>query len=173
MLNKFLRYVIFALYLWGATAHGHEFYVSLSQIDYNPENAALEIAVKIFSDDLEAALTAYGAELENSDLDSSATANRYIDRYLQRCLIIEDEGKKVTYQYLGSESEMDVVWCYLEAVDVPQPASLTITNTLLIDIYEEQLNIVHLTVGDEKKSLMLSKNTPSKTVTFAKDANDR
>ncbi len=169
MLKKYLYAWLLAGLCCGLTLSAHEFYVSLSQIDYNPEASTLEISIKIFSDDLELALKTLGAEVHADQVDSSETANRYIERYLQRCLIIENEADKLAWQYLGSETEMDVTWCYLEITDLNEPTKLMITNRLLIDIYDEQLNIVHLNIGGQKKSLMLSQNTPKLLVTFRED----
>ena len=150
-----------------SSATAHDFYVSLCEINYNRETSSLEVAVKIFSDDLEAALSARGVSENEQEADSSETNDVYIDRYLRRCIRLQASDAVLNWEYLGSEAELDVVWCYLEISGIREPAELTITNKLLTDIYEEQLNIVHVNVGNHKKSLLLSLNTPTKTIRFS------
>jgi hypothetical protein len=79
---------------------------------------------------------------------------------------IEVDDRPISFQYLGKEVEMDVTWCYAEISDVPNLKKITVSNTLLLDLYDEQTNIVHIKAHDKKKSMMLNIAKSADTVTF-------
>ncbi|MDW3646900.1 MAG: DUF6702 family protein [Bacteroidia bacterium] len=145
----------------------HPFYVSVSQIGYNSESKSLEIACKIFVDDLETALEAAGAKdlyigLENE----KAGADDIIDNYLRKHIDIRINGEKVEGSFLGKEVVDDVIWSYIEYQDVAFPSEFSIDNTLLIDELEGQQNIVHVKVAGKEKSLRLFKGRSKDVLNF-------
>ena len=76
MRNKALRFLFFGSLILIFTGFSHKFYVSLVQVQFNPENKALEITMKIFTDDLEYAISGsklsygLGTETEPPQADS-------------------------------------------------------------------------------------------------------
>ena len=72
--------------------------------------------------------------------------NLYIDQVKQNQL------------YVGSEFEDDIVVCYFEYRVQKSPKKIEIRNTILMNHIDEQKNIVHLEIGDFKKSYLLTLN---------------
>ncbi len=152
--------ILMLLMLPATTSFGqqeHPLYISICEIEHNTHTAALELTFKIFTDDLETALEDQGVgklrlgtdrEMENAD--------EYIRRYLEKNVVIQVDGGSVALGYLGKEVEMDVAWCYLEVQGVPSIQTMTVSNTLLFELFEEQTNIVHISANNKKQSLMLN-----------------
>lgn len=145
----------------------HPFYVSICQIDHNPEAKSLEMTFKIFTDDLEKALEAQGTgKLYLGDPRESQEANRYLHNYLKNQVEIVVNGDTAAFRYVGKEVEMDVTWCYVEIAKVPEVKTITVTNRILLEIYEDQTNIVHVKAGRQQKSMLLRKGKIADTVEF-------
>jgi len=163
-----MRYFILVIGFFLLTGFAHKFYVSITEVTHNAENASLEIAVKLFTDDLEAALEAgTTTKLWIGDPDREAPeTDSLLARYFEERLTIEVNGEIQKANMLGKELEADVTWCYLEINNIPTIDKLNISNRLLTEISDEQKNIVHVYVGDKEKSLLLRRGKMSGEVTF-------
>ncbi|MEO1217324.1 MAG: DUF6702 family protein [Bacteroidota bacterium] len=158
---------IYILSFFLLSSFAHPFYVSVSQIGYNAENKSLEIACKIFVDDLEAALESAGArELYLGLENERAGADEIIDNYLRKHLDIHINGEKVEGSFLGKEVIDDVIWTYIEFQEIAYPSEFSINNTLLLDEFEGQQNIVHVKVAGKEKSLRLFKGRSKDVLNF-------
>ena len=143
----------------------HKFYISLTQVDHNPKAASLEITIKLFTDDLELALSPtnpgrmkLGTEKEIEGADS------LVFDYLKKRLWYEVNGKPVNYRYIGRETENDVSWCYVEVLNVTQLNTLKVHNLLLTEAFPEQINLTNIKTGEGTKSVSLNKDNPEETV---------
>jgi hypothetical protein len=145
----------------------HDFHVSITDIHYNSKTNSLEIAVKIFTNDLEEALEGIGTpKLRMGTPREHASTDTLLSRYLHNRLEIKADGQNVKMTYLGKENEDDATWCYLEVTNLPLPTRLRISNHLLLEWFEDQSNLVHISWDKERKSLLLHKGTESGEVEF-------
>ncbi len=136
----------------------HKFYVSICQIDFNSKTNSLEITFKIFTDDLENALEAQGTgKLYLGSERESQDADRFIFNYFVTNFNLKIENRPAQLKFLGKEVELDVTWCFIEVLDVEKITNITVTNSILIEQFEDQTNIVHVKVGDNQKSMLLHK----------------
>lgn len=136
----------------------HEFYVSLAEIRYNSESERLEVSLRIFPDDMDRALeTHYGIISNLATEIEHPSADSLVGVYLQNLLEIELNGKAVPLSYLGKEAEADVMWCYLESGPVPIPSEFNISNSILTEIFGDQVNITQVYVGKWNRGLLLKK----------------
>lgn len=134
----------------------HDYYVSVTRIEYVKEQKSLQIITQIFIDDFEKLIQErydetiiLAIENENSMVDS------YIKRYLNQKLQFEINTKAVAFNFLGKEYKDDIVYCYLEIENVEDIKTMVITNDILYDIYNEQQNIVRTKIKGKNKSFIL------------------
>ena len=78
----------------------------------------------------------------------------------------EINGGRVNGIFLGKEVDIDATWCYVEIVNITALETMTVTNTLLFDAFEDQINLVHVKANDQKKSLVFSKQLVRQTLDF-------
>ena len=150
-----------------AVPEAHPFYISVCQVDHNPDTGALEMSFRIFTDDLELALETMGTDrLRLGTERESEKADLYIGRYLARHVEIEINGRRVSASFLGKEVDSDAIWCYVEAEDIPVLETMTMTNTLLLETYEDQVNLVHVNANGQKKSLVFDGQQIRQTLDF-------
>lgn len=145
----------------------HPFYISVCQVDHNPDSGALELSFRIFTDDLEQALESMGTDRLRLGTEREAEkADLYIGRYLARHVEIEINGQRVRAAFLGKEVDSDAIWCYLEVEDIPRLKTMTMTNILLLESFEDQVNLVHVNANGQKKSLVFNGQQVRQTLDF-------
>lgn len=136
----------------------HDFHMSLTEIYHNAESKSLEISVKLFTDDLGIALQKNEApKMEIGTDREPPQANELIENYLRRNVKFVINGKPVEFKYLGKQAELDATWCFLEVKNVSKVHTMEIINTLLLDSFEDETNMVNLNIGGRKKSGMCRK----------------
>ncbi len=146
----------------------HKFYVSVTQVEYNEEQKSLQIISRIFIDDLEEALRKRYDESITLDAEiTHSNVDEYIKRYLRQKLTIAVNGTDVSFNYIGKEYENDLILCYLEIENVPFLEEIKVSNQILIGIFEEQQNIVHIKKGKHRKSLFLEKEKEEGVLKFS------
>jgi len=136
----------------------HEFYVGLTDIVYNLGTRTFEITLKVFTDDLELALVESGGgeKIILADYGAEAGNDSLIFAYVAEHFTIFRKGAQPLAMHpVGRETELDVTWIYLET-DPTQPLKeAVVSNTMMMEIYEDQTHIVHLRQGEKTKSTLL------------------
>jgi len=153
-----MRYFALVLSFFLLTSFSyHKFYVSISEVNHNTETAALEISMKIFTDDLEAALEADTSEkLWIGDPEREViTTDSLLAVYFGKRLTFNINGEEREAVFIGKELEADVTWCYLEIQDIPAVKSVSIDNRILMELFDDQKNLVHIYANGKEKSLFL------------------
>ncbi|MBK8701564.1 MAG: hypothetical protein IPN29_19255 [Saprospiraceae bacterium] len=123
----------------------HEFHISKTEINYDTKTASLQLTIHIFIDDLERALTKTNRKSLKLGTDKEATdSDLLISQYLMDNLKLESAGKKLEVAFLGKEPSEDfqALYCYLEVPLSKSSESLSISNNLLLEIYDDQKNMV-------------------------------
>ncbi len=156
-----LSYKWLLLFLLG---FNHPFYVSVTEINHNAQEATLEVSCKIFADDLEEILKKnYGKPVDLGASQQKAQHDALITGYVSKNLSMIADGKPVQLNYVGYEKEKESVFCYFEVRDVTAFKKLDLRNSLLQDLNTQQINIMHVIVKGSRKSYKLDypKNTAS------------
>jgi len=131
----------------------HPFHVSVTEVSFNDSNKHLEISIRIFSDDLENVIKQFEKsefDIVNS-LDDTTILNK-LELYLKSNLILKENSETIPLNFLGAEADGDVVWCFMESGPVVTPKTIWAHNTLLLDLFDDQINLVHLIIGDITRS---------------------
>ncbi|UXX80939.1 hypothetical protein N7E81_07480 [Reichenbachiella carrageenanivorans] len=145
----------------------HAFYVSVANIEYDAKSKQVEISHRIFLDDLENGLTEWtGEQVDVLNPTTPEQLDEIIGKYLNAKTSYQVDGKSVTAQYLGSEKDDGVMYCYQVISSVKKLKSLTVTNTILMEIFDDQTNIIHMKKVGDTKSLKLNNKERSGTIVF-------
>jgi uncharacterized protein DUF6702 len=160
--------MLFALLLCGSWFR-HEFYVSLTEINYNTQTESFEVSMRIFPDDLDRALlertgihTQLATELEHKDADS------LLMLYLLEDFALQVNGEELVLNYLGKEAESDALWCYLESSRISAPERIKVKSTILTAFFPDQVNIIQIYFGEWNKGLLLNRQEHSGSLTIRK-----
>lgn len=122
----------------------------MSEVNYNQELQQIQIASKIFADDLENAIK--GLKVEDVLSDESSVL---LENYILKNTSIQVNQKDVQINFLGYEIEDDVVWCYMVVNDVKKMKNVKFSFTWLLDELPDQLNVIQWENGDDEKTLFI------------------
>ena len=153
---------------WAFVALFHPLHVSVCEIEYDKESKALEIIQRIFVDDLEREirLDLKQPELDITLPDNGLTLDQMAEAYLKKRLKFEVNGKTSDYNYLGHEIEGDAVLCYIEIEKVKKLKSIKVYSGILSDVFDDQVNIVHVEVDNRIRSMKLTPNRRSEEFNY-------
>lgn len=135
----------------------HKFYVSVTNVNYAVKEDALQITSRIFTDDLDFVMEErYGFKAQLGTSNENPRADAYLEKYVRSKFTIRINGRESPYHFIGKKVDNDVVICYLEIpkVNYSQIKSIAIQNEILMDVFDDQQNVVHLKMGVDKKSFM-------------------
>jgi hypothetical protein len=153
--------------LSGFKSGAHEFYLSVTEIEYNNEKQSLQIITRVFIDDFEDVLNErYGADLQLSEEAEEGAVAENISKYLKQKLRLQVNGEELQLNYLGKEYDADQLILYIEVENVAPFKKIEVTNEILTDLFDDQKNVVHVKVNDKTKSLLLMRQQETEKLTF-------
>jgi hypothetical protein len=127
----------------------HKVYTSLTTIEYVASEELMGISIRLFSDDLEAALERSSqAKIDIETPKGELALRKYLATHLS---VKTPSSKHLAAQFISYKTDIhhtDVVLAY----DYRKGDDLLVSNTLLIELFENQLNSVHVLWGKEKTS---------------------
>ena len=159
-MSSFLQWM-----LMGLVSAVHPFFISMTDINHNAASKSLEVSVRIFSDDFEKTLKANcKCKVELLTPTDKRAMDKIVNTYVTRHLLIMLDGKPATLEFAGYQPEEGSIWSYFEIKNVPSFSKIDITNSLLYDYKNEQVNMVHIKANGKEKSDKL--DYPEKNLAF-------
>lgn len=157
---------LMALFLTAAaTNKAHPFHVSVVEIEHNAAEKTLEVSCKIFTDDFETILAKnYKTKVDLINPPNKAAMDTLVKKYILSHFSMRVNGKPVVLTYIGYENENEAAYGYIEVENVTSVGKLEITNSILYDKFDDQIGIMHVKVGGNRKSTKL--NYPDKEAVF-------
>ncbi|WP_179336873.1 DUF6702 family protein [Winogradskyella ludwigii] len=159
--------ILLILPLLSFTGDQHEYYVSVTKVEYAKESQSLQIISQIFINDFETLLRKrYDEKITLDTTNESELVETYMKRYLADKLKINVNGNAVNFKFIGKEYKDDITYCYLEVENVTDIESIEVTNQVLFDAFSGQQNIVRLKLLDRNKSFLLLPDNDSCMLNF-------
>ncbi|MGB3617392.1 MAG: DUF6702 family protein [Catalinimonas sp.] len=152
-----LLFVITALLaVWPLAAH--EFHASLAEVHYNAEARTYEVSLRVFTDDLLTDLRAHaGGEVP----EPLTAASELLCEYLRpRFQLFDAESVPVPLTFLGAENDVDVTWLYFQFEAAAEQVT-QLRNAVLADRFDDQSNLVNVTVAGKRRSYLLRPTNPT------------
>jgi hypothetical protein len=157
-----------SLMVWNA----HPIHVTMSEVVYDEKNKSLQMTHKIFIDDLETHLE-MDLKAKGQDVQLRLNTPRehpqvdlYLSQYVATHFRLLINGKQVKAQFLGKEYEDFAAWIYVEGQNVPKPKSLDLTDSFLIDLYEDQSNLVNFELPGKTGSMRFARGKVREAVNW-------
>lgn len=153
------------LILTPTTKTDHEFYLSVTDITYVKKEKSLQIISRIFTDDFENVINKrYDKNFKLIPTLEVEEIDFYIEKYIRDKFILETKSGVLSFEYIGRKYEDDMVYLFLEVKDLEDFEALTIENSILTDLFQEQKNMIHFKSDKLKKSFILEKDISKKTI---------
>jgi hypothetical protein len=153
-------YLISMVLMWSISLF-HPLHLSVTDVEYDELNKTLKFTSRLFVDDIEKEIrtTLNEPYLDITNPTGNRSTNEIIAPYIKEKYKVFVNGKEEVINYLGHELEDEAIYCYFEIDKVEMINDLTIENSILLDYYDDQVNMVHLKVDGKLRS---TKITPEK-----------
>lgn len=172
LFNKWLSVLVFTAFFSYNTpipafSGMHPYHVSATEIEWNVKESRLEISSKLFTDDFEAVLAKlYKTKTDFADKSMKVQMDELVKKYITSHLSVRNNGKLLPLQLFGWQLDKEVVYVYATASARDfNPKNITVENTILYDLFTDQMNIVHFLVVGDRKSTKL--NYPDRKAQFS------
>lgn len=145
------------------SAWAHRQKQALSRVEWNAKTKMLEVTHDLHAHDAEQVLARLG--LINSPDLTSLRARARLALYVQKNFKLATlEGQHIDLTIIGAETGTTYAHVYMEAeMDAP-PSGLLITDTMLQDVFVDQINQVNVTLGDNLRSVVFAAGDGQKKI---------
>jgi hypothetical protein len=143
------------LLLLGFTAQAlHAYHATITELRYNAGKKQLELAIKVFTDDFEKALSQ--GQPRAVAMDEKTTRPQVLsEAYLRHTVEVRTTtGTLLPLKFLGLQKEKDGYWLYCK-VALPGPvAGVQLRQAMLLDVFADETNIVNVEANGQKQSAL-------------------
>ncbi len=136
----------------------HPVHVSVTNIEYEQERESFIISFKIYTDDFERIIfNKYGIHLRLGNEDELKDQQIYIDRYISESFqFVVNRNKRLNPEFEGKRMNEEAVWLYYRFGCKQKVRSVSITNSILMDLFNDQTNLVIFKSIDFEKGYRLT-----------------
>lgn len=133
----------------------HDFHFSRTKVHYNYQTHTLQMSMNVFTDDLELAVRTMGHEEFKIGIETDATTDSLISIYILSKFHASHSGHTLKMDWVGYECDYDITYVYVESEPFPFDTTLLIDQTLLMDVYDDQENLLDFESSDVQESHIL------------------
>ena len=144
----------------------HPVHVSVSNVDLFPDQGEVQMSVKIFSDDFENIIKQkYGVQLEITKQVNPGADTSAINRYISESFSLSVNGTEIDkLKYVNTQLNEEAIWLYYEYYHTGKIDSIKIINSVMMDMFVDQINLVIITCRDNQNGYRL--NNKNRIISF-------
>lgn len=139
----------------------HPLHSSRATVEFNSDTSSWEVSLCVFPDDLANALKERSGQPVRLDRDSNLDLliRDYVAEHFQLRL---DSGRPIPMHWLGHELETQQAWLYFEfPIEERSPSDTQIKNSILMERFDDQINIAYVRLDGRQRCLTFRTDTPS------------
>lgn len=141
-------------------AEAHPLHTTLVQLTWDERAHVMEASIRVFAGDFAAAVAKHaGAQTPDGDRVTDAAAFAYVRNTVR---FTDAAGHPVEVQWCGSRRDGDVLWLCVRAATSAQPNALELSDQMLCDLFDDQINIVQAVWGEKHTSTLFTKGDGAK-----------
>jgi hypothetical protein len=145
----------------------HPVHVSVMNMEYIEDEKSFSISIKTFKDDMEIAIYhRYGKIVNLSEIGQRATGNAFIEKYLLETIEIKYDENIIAPTIEEIIYNDDGIHVKLKSKANNNLDKISVLNTLLMDIYMDQTNLVIISYKNKEKGYKLDVKNNSFEITF-------
>jgi len=167
-MKKQIISILLPILLFALTASNvHKFHMALYQINYASEKKMLQITSRIHIEDLDKALQKqFNKKFSIGDENINAADQNLLKKYLSERFSVKINNHPYPLNFLSKEIEGDELVCYWNIKNIPKINTLEVNNTVLIECFSDQQNMINVSVLGAKKSFLLTNSITSKSLKY-------
>ena len=155
----------------------HDFHVTHTTFHYNNESKSMEITIKVAIEDLEKSIENKSTKKldDLSNNQENINSEKLILEYFRNNLTFSLIENTKEFKWVGKETSNNLhdIYLYFEIPNFDKNEnieSITIKNTLFLDLYDYQTNIVLIELPERKYNLTFNKDKDIQTIFMTKSS---
>ncbi len=133
----------------------HPVHVSSTQIELSGDERRLNVTVRLFTDDLEDALRAFGHPVAIAT-SPVAAVDSALSAFLRAHLSLSLDGRPPTSgRVTGHRQDPEATTVTFEVPLRTVPGTIAVVQRVFFDRFDDQVNLIHLRFGSKKRSALL------------------
>jgi hypothetical protein len=150
-----------ALTLAARNAQAHPLHTTLVQLAYDERAHTLEGTIRVFAGDFAAAVAKHGGvKPPDDDRVSDGAAFAYVSSTFR---FTDAGGHPLALQWCGSRRAGDLLWICVRVTGNTAPTALRLSDQMLCEIFDDQINIVQSVAGAKHTSMLFTKGDAAKS----------
>jgi hypothetical protein len=142
-------------------ANAHPLHTTFAQLTYHDHERTLEGSIRVFAGDFATAVAKRKhLGMPNDDRVSDVDAMAYLRDTFR---FTDAGGHAVPLSWCGSRRAGDVLWLCVRAKDVGPPNALQLSDQMLCELFDDQINIVQSMSGTKHVSMLFTKGDVAKS----------
>ena len=134
-------------------------------MQYNAKEKTFEISIRMFTNDLEKALSQ--GSTTPVHLGPGTASDALIEKYVSsRFSYVTPQKQPKVINYVGHEVEADANWIYLEMPYADPLRNGSLKQNVLMETFDDQVNMVNIQYRGQKKTFVFRKNQPVQDISF-------
>ncbi len=130
----------------------HPIHVSVTNLEFQSENNTISLSFKVFTDDFQLLVNQlYDVQVDLSENGNYELHKEKIDFYFQEHFKIIFKGKELKFTNEGIKRNDEAVWFFYNIVTKKEVKTFVIKNSLMLDLYPDQKNLLILKKGKLEK----------------------
>jgi|GEM_PF-2306665 len=162
IMKKFILHIVLLNIVHCANAH-HPVHMSVINMEFDENTKTIEYSVRLFQEDFTQLLfSLYHDMIHNNN--SPDTSQKVVDEYFRNALVLFSDGEEITTvlrKQINTEKE---VWLHYYSTISDVPGSLTIKNTIMTDIFHDQVNLLIFSNNGLEEGFTFSSAETEKTI---------
>lgn len=123
----------------------HPIHISIAEVDYFTDKKEIQVGLRIYTDDLEAAIRKSGVVLGLDSSKEKTDSDKYLKGFIEADFkITANIGNGIgEMKYIGKEYEDAATWLYFTYDVNSDIDNIKILNKVILNIYDDQKNIIN------------------------------
>ena len=154
----FMKKILLSILLLPLLAFSlHKFYVSSIRVEHNKQEQTVQITLRIFTDDLERAVNdSFKSDIVIDSEKDTEKIEELLHTYINNTFNVKINNELAALHYLGKEFYADMTYLYIEIEKVKDIGSIEIKDSMLMETFPDQKNIINLFINGVKKTFVLT-----------------
>jgi hypothetical protein len=142
------------------TGVAHPLHTTLTQLSYDASARILNVSVRVFADDFSAAVMP-GGRAGSLVIPPDSAMLRYVSG---RLALQRPGGGPIPLRWCGMRRDGEALVLCLRATTQPSPAGARMRNALLSERFADQVNIVQMSYGGTRRTLLFTPRDGTKAL---------
>jgi len=139
----------------------HPVHVSMTSLDVDAQRHEIRITQKMYTEDF--SLLFYHLYEKNirftEGKDLTENERALVASYMDSAFVLEAGKNRLPLIFAGKEQDGESIWMhYTSTLPGEKIKALTLTNTLLLQLFEDQTNLVIVSLGEKQKGYTFTGN---------------